>query len=44
MSDAQTLPRTVDAAYGTVDPEVPLEPGDPRWMDVHPAVAAAPLF
>jgi len=30
MSDPQSLPRTVDAAYCTVDPSVPLEPGDRR--------------
>ena len=37
MSDARELPRTVDAAYGVVDPDVPLEPGDPRYVDLNSA-------
>lgn len=37
MSDARELPRTVDAAYGAVDPDVPLEPGDPRYVDLNSA-------
>ena len=37
MSDSHTLPRTVGAAYGTVDPDVPLEPGDPRYVDLNSA-------
>ena len=37
MSDARELARTVDAAYGAVDPEVPLEPGDPRYVDLNSA-------
>jgi len=37
MSDPQALPRTVDAAYGAVDPDVPLEPGDPRYVDLNSA-------
>ncbi len=31
------LPRTVDDAYGVVDPDVPLEPGDPRYVDLNSA-------
>jgi energy-coupling factor transporter ATP-binding protein EcfA2 len=37
MSDARELPHTVDAAYGAVDPDVPLEPGDPRYVDLNSA-------
>jgi len=37
MSDARELPRTVDAAYGAVDPDVPLEAGDPRYVDLSSA-------
>ncbi len=37
MSDPQPLPRTVDAAYGAVDPDVPLEPGDPRYVNLNSA-------
>ncbi len=37
MSDAIELPRTVEAAYGAVDPEVPLEPGDRRYVDLNSA-------
>lgn len=37
MSDARELPRTVDAAYGVVDPDVPLEAGDPRYVDLSSA-------
>jgi energy-coupling factor transporter ATP-binding protein EcfA2 len=37
MSDPRELPRTVDAAYGAVDPDVPLEAGDPRYVDLNSA-------
>lgn len=37
MPDAKELPRTVDTAYGVVDPDVPLEPGDPRYVDLNSA-------
>ena len=37
MPDARELPRTVDAAYGAVDPDVPLEAGDPRYVDLSSA-------
>ena len=37
MSDVRELPCTVDAAYGAVDPDVPLEPGDPRYVDLNSA-------
>ena len=37
MGDPRTLPRTVDAAYGAVDPDVPLEPGDPCYVDLNSA-------
>jgi energy-coupling factor transporter ATP-binding protein EcfA2 len=37
MSDPGALPTTVDAAYGAVDPDVPLEPGDPRYVDLNSA-------
>jgi energy-coupling factor transporter ATP-binding protein EcfA2 len=37
MSHSQTLPRTVDTAYGAVDPDVPLGPDDPRYVDLNSA-------
>jgi energy-coupling factor transporter ATP-binding protein EcfA2 len=37
MDAPQALPRTVDLAYGAVDPDVPLEPGDPRYVDLNSA-------
>jgi len=37
MNDLQLLPRTVAAAYGAVTPSVPLEPGDPRYVDLNSA-------
>jgi predicted AAA+ superfamily ATPase len=37
MDAPQALPHTVDLAYGAVDPDVPLEPGDPRYVDLNSA-------
>ena len=30
------LPRTADQAYTAVNPDLPLKPGDPRWVDLNP--------
>ncbi len=30
------LPRTADDAYTAVNPDLPLKPGDPRWVDLNP--------
>ncbi|MBP7686493.1 MAG: hypothetical protein KA765_01235 [Thermoflexales bacterium] len=30
------LPRTADQAYSAVNPDLPLQPGDPRWVDLNP--------
>jgi len=37
MGDSRTLPTTVEDAYGAVDPDVPLEPGDPCYVDLNSA-------
>ena len=37
MGNSRTLPTTAEDAYGAVDPDVPLEPGDPRYVDLNSA-------